>query len=276
MRHQPCARTDEIADVARDVALLEHADGMMVGEETEVGSQSTPVRLRQHVIREVRDVVPNVEVRRHGAPIFNVLTETLVGGSRLQRLRKIHLDTAKTDDDVLCRLRDFWCLAGISVRQRLNEKFRIFLFNLLRNGVHEANQRTGLAAFYLLYFQALRAFATTMPVVLRNGNHAGRRLLANLLQADSREFLRHLFIRQAELRPVRRALSTLHGIPFRMIFEILVGRQELEERMAPADDGHMPAPVIGNLLMMTVGLQTRRPFGIDGMTIERFAADNLR
>ena len=276
MRNQPCTWADKIADVARDVALFKHADGMMVGEETKVGSQSTPVRLWQHVVREVRDVVPNVEVRRHGTPIFDVFTETLVGRPRLQRLREIHFDTAKTDDDVLGRFRDFWCRACISVCQRLNEKFRIFLFNLLCDGVHKANQRARLAAFYLLYFQALRAFATTMPVVLRNGNHAGRRLLANLFQADSREFLCHLFVRQAELRPVRRTLSPLHGIPFRMIFEILFRRQELEERMAPADDGHVAAPIIGNLLMMTVGFQTRCPCGIDGMAVERFTTDNLR
>ena len=61
-----------------------------------------------------------------------------------------------------------------------------------------------------------------------------------------------------------------------MILEILVRRQELEERMAPADDGHAAAPVVRNILMMAVGLQTRRPCGIDGMAVEWFTADNLR
>ena len=97
-------------DVPADcrVALLEESDGVVADEEPYVGGEAAPVRLRENVVAEVGDIVPDEEVGGDGAPVLDVLAEANVVGACLERLRDVHLYAAEADDDVLrgaCDLR---------------------------------------------------------------------------------------------------------------------------------------------------------------------------
>ena len=272
----PLARTDEIAEPAACVALFEQTDGVMVREEADVGGETTVVRLREEVIAEVGYIVPNEEVGGDGAPIFNILAEANIVCTSLQRLCEIHFDAAEADNDVFGGLGDFRCLARILVGERLHEEVWILFRDVRRDGVDEAEQQAGRAAFLLFNRFAFSALAVAAPVVLRDGDHACGGILADFLQGDFDEFLAHLFVGEAELITAVHAFAVDFAVPFGMGVEILFRREELIERMAPADDGAMVAVVGGNAREMAVAFDVRRETRLQGASVERFAADDFR
>ena len=272
----PLARADEIAEPAACVALFEQTDGVVVREEADVGGETTVVRLREEVVGEVRYIVPDEEVGGDGAPIFNVLLEADVVRSSLQRLREIHFDAAKADDDVFGGLGDFGRLARILVGERLHEEVWILFRDVRRDGVDEAKQQAGRAAFLLFNRLAFGALAVAAPIVLRDGDHACGGILADFLQGDFDEFLAHLFVGEAELITAVHAFAVDFAVPFGMGVEIFFRREELIERMAPADDGAMVAVVGGNARKMAVAFDVRRETRLQSAFVERFAADDFR
>ena len=166
MRDDPLARADEIAQPAASVTLFEQADGVVVHKEADIGGETAIIRLREKIVGEVGYIVPNKEVGGDGAPVFDVLLEANVVCASLQRLREIHFDAAEADDDVFGGFRDFRCLSCILVCKGFHEEVRILFCDVRRDGVDEAEQQAGGAAFFFFDGFAFGALAVATPVVL--------------------------------------------------------------------------------------------------------------
>ncbi len=228
---------------------------------------------------EIGDVVPDVKLRGDGAPCLQQPFEALVVLSVFNRLDGVE-PRAEADDDVAARADFLRRLHRILVGERFDQKVRIFLFNRFGDFVDEMDQRAGLRAVFLHELRAGGALARLglEGVVLRNGNHSGRGICLDLFQADSDEFLRHIFVGQAELEVQFAALpfAVDQREPIWMVFIVFFDGNELRERVAPADDGHMVAVRGRRDGEMAVVFQFGGKDISECIFVERFAADERR
>ena len=180
--------------------MLENADGVVLHEQADVVAKMQVVRERNHVIMEIGDVMPDVELWRDGAPCFQQRFEALVVLSVFDGLNGVQACT-EADDDVVARADDFRRLHRMLVGKRFDKKVRIFLFNRFGDFVDEIDERASLGAVLLHEFGAGGTLARfgMEGVVLRDGNHSCRGIFLDLFQADADEFLCHFVVGQAEL-----------------------------------------------------------------------------
>ena len=236
MRRHVVPQRRERPGRAERVALLEHAHGAVRGEETDVRRDGFDVRMRHHVVVEVGEVVPDEKVAaRHAPPVGEVLREVgLVRRQRLgERTREVALDVAEAHHHVVARTRLRGRLARELVRERVDAHVRELLLHRLGDVVREAEVRPRRRAAVLVHHGlALLARAVSAPVVLRHLYEIDGRILAQALQRLLDVLRLHLLVRKAQL--LRLAFSVDERIPFRMLLEIHLGRQHLEEGMVRA------------------------------------------
>ena len=236
VRRQVVAERGERPGGAEGVALLEHAHRPVRREEADVGRDGRDVRVRHHVAREVREIVPDKEVAAgHAPPVRQVLRERRVlrRGGVGERTREIALDVAQAHDHVGARTRLRRRAARELVGERVDAHVRELLLHRLRDLVRETQVRTRRHAAVLLHpRRAVRARAIAVPVVLRHLDEVDGRILPQTPQrlADVRGL--HLPVRETQL--LCHALAVHERIPLRMVLEIRRRRQHLEERVVGA------------------------------------------
>ena len=80
MRQHPATQLEKIAGAGVEgVALLEHADDVVLGEPAQIRAQRRHVRMRLEIIREIGDVIPDEQVGRDRRPAVHVVGEAFVG-----------------------------------------------------------------------------------------------------------------------------------------------------------------------------------------------------
>ena len=145
-----------------------------------VGGDLVQVGKRQEVVREVRDVVPDVELIRDPGPAAQVLHETRIVWTLLVRVRLAGVDRAEPYPDVGTRARPKRRRFGVPVGQRVDQLVGVFGPDLRRERIDEAQDRTRVRApLFLLHLPAALALAPPFPVVLRNREERRFRMLAH-------------------------------------------------------------------------------------------------
>ena len=213
------------------VPLLEHAHRAVLGEEANVRRDGVDVRMRHHVAVEVGEVVPDEEVPACNAmPVGEVLRKRRLVRRQgfVERTREVAFDVAEAHHHIGTRLRLRRRLARELVGERVDAHVRELLLNRLRDVVREAEVRPRRRTAVLCHHRlALLARAVSTPVVLRDLDEIGRRILAQTLQCLLDVLRLHLLVRKAEL--LRLAFPLHKRIPFRMLLKIHLRRQNLEE-----------------------------------------------
>ena len=91
---EPRPQFGEVADRTAGVPLFEQADALMIHEVADVRAEHAPVGMRDDVVGEVGDVIPDVQLWCNRAPALDVLAEGLVLVAALQRLGGGRFDRA--------------------------------------------------------------------------------------------------------------------------------------------------------------------------------------
>ncbi len=206
-----------------------HAVALVHGN---VGGQLVEVRKRQQVVREVRIVVPDVELVGDLRPVTQIAHEVGVARALLVRMRLARADGAQADTHVGTRAHLGGRIFGVPVSKRVDELVRVLLFDFRGHRVHKAQQRTRVhAAFFLLNATAIVAFAPSGPVVLRHRDDTRLRVLANPSEHVLHALLQQLRIGQAKLAAFGATCAVDQREPLRVEAEVSLGRNHLVERV---------------------------------------------
>ena len=233
LRQQPSSKFREFRMIALIGALLHQADDVVVAEEFHVALQTAEVRERAEIIGEIRRVVPDEQLVRHGAPAFDVLHEfhVLRIFGDIQRLGEIAFNCAEARHDVVARLDVHRRRPCILIRKRFDQRVRKLLLDRLRHLVHEPDQQAGLPAVFFRHRVAFLACAEIIDVVLADAVHRRRRILADARQQPLRRDFQHVRIRQTALHIAVAAGAADFRKVFRMSFIELAHGDELIHRV---------------------------------------------
>ncbi len=254
--HQVDLQRDEVRDAGR-FALAEHADRVVVAVAAEIRAEHLPVRMRGQRPHQVHRVVPDEQSRRRFGPSLQVLHQLAVFVA-VNRLRRRTLDDTEPDQDVVPRANRLRRLAGVDVGVGRDQDLRKLLLHGLGNLVHTVQQRPHRRALCLVQGLAFRALAVSPPVVHGHYDHAQLRLLADRRQDVLGELRQHLVIGHAQLSSFAHPLAVDLAVPLRVVLEVLGGRQEGVEGVAPAQRHVAAAKTGGHRGPVPVVAQPRR------------------
>ena len=202
----------------------------MTDEEADVRGQDAVVRVGLDVVGEVRRVVPDIEAAGDLRPAVEVVEEGLVAGI-VEGFGERALDAAEPDDDVRSGPDEPGRPARVLVGQGVDGEAGEFGLDIGRDGVDEAQERPGRAAFFFVDGPAFRAGARAEAVVLGDGGDRGGRVGPKPLFQVIDQLPAHVLIRQAELGVLGSPPAVDLAEPFRMSGEVSFRRDEGVERM---------------------------------------------
>lgn len=223
----PVAKSYEIARDIRLVGLLEKPDGAVLGEKPDVGREHAVIGVGYGVVFKARHVVPYRKIVCQFSPFDNVVCEAeiLVG---FERVGEVAFDGAKLNPYVFARSYSLGRGTGILIRERHDIDMRKFLFDSLCDFIRKIDDcRRMRAAVGVFKCPAFRAFALTVPVVLRNVHKTRRRLAAQFFEHILYGLLCHLIVCKAELAVLKIPFPVDFRKPFGVVFEIFLRRDYL-------------------------------------------------
>lgn len=260
-------------EVARLLVQPLHA---VVDEEPDVRLQGPQVRKRHDAVVVVDDVVPDVQAVANSVPRPDVVHERLVVRVGLERVGEAALDAAQPHAHVRTGLHVLRRLSGVLIRKRRDDLAGVVLRDVVGDGVDEVQERSSLAAFLLGERCALFARAVVVPVVLRDRKDRG---LWGVLDPPADRFpgrFEDLRVRQTQLRPPADALALHLGKPFRMVLEVLVGREDRVECVDEVRVSDLAAALLVQTRMRAVHLVADGPIRVARAGVVRVAVFERR
>ena len=241
LRDHPVAQPDKVPGRAAGVPLLKDSDGVVIDEVTDIRGEHLQVRVRQKIVGEVGDVIPDVKILGNGAPLFDTVDERLIVRPAVgQRGEERVLDRAKTNHDVVARFDLGRGEPRVVVGECLDQNVGELRLNRLGHLVDKPDQRPGLGAVLLKELLALGALAPAAAVVLRYRDEPCFRRLPQGVERVADKLLFHLGVGQTQLTPFF-PLAVDQRVPIGVLVEIFARRQNLLERMGPEENRHVPA-----------------------------------
>ena len=240
---KPGAEFGEVGVESPRVSLLKHILDVIVAEEFQIPLQGVEVGESVHIVAEIGGVIPQVEHIRLARPALDILHELDVARipAHVQRLVEVAFDRTEAGHHIVAQARLFRRIARVLVGERLDNRIRILFLHLLRDGVHEPDDGTGVALLLFIDCCAGRALAVQPVVILAHAVQPRVGIGLDRLQHVGSDDPQDVRVRQARLRvpPARTVLRQLalpvaHRVVFGMILEIDLRRQQEIERVATA------------------------------------------
>ena len=251
------------------VPLGIHPPDAVLGEETHVLADHAEVREGRDIIMEIRHVVPDVDPVADPVPFDYVADEGGVdaAGRVVQRVREAALDRAEANADVRERPRDLRRAPRVLVGEGVDHDVGVVGGDVRRDGVDEAQKRSGLAALLLVDGRAPRAFAVVSVVVLRDRDDLYPGILFQYLPHRGDSLFQHFGVGEAGLLVPGRSVQVPHRVDEPAVADVTALR--VGDR--PDVDHVLQAPVDVPVAAGPVGL----PRLENGGEIKLFADDDV-
>ena len=160
-------------------------------------------------------------------------------------------------------------MAGVLVSECVDGDIREIAPDFFRHIIYEGKHGSGVTAFGIVNRFAIRTLARAKPVVLRNGNDRRIRRFAQPFLDSVNHEIAKLRIGQTQLGLVRGSLAIDQAVPFGMIFEIFLRRDEWIKGVDEPFVNDFAAHSRREARAVAVVIIAHRPFAVEGRKPER-------